>query len=191
MSSIFIIISSRKISLTRIFFLQLIVAIACSLSTLTAYAEIKTNQGTSTVGFSGQHAGMDFDGKFERWQATLILPPADNPNITAVFYMSSAKTGDSIYDSTLPEFDWFDVENHARGKFLSANITITQEGYQVTGDLTLKDITKPVSFMLKENDGQLKAKFDINRLDYQIGFESDPDAEWVSKTISMYMVINP
>lgn len=177
-------------SLRRVLVLLFSFVVYVFLGTLTAHAEFKTSHKLSTVGFSGQHAGMDFHGKFERWQATLILPPESNPNITAIFHMSSAKTGDSIYDSTLPEFDWFDVENHALGKFLSTNIAVTQEGYKVTGDLTLKDITKPVSFMLKDIDGQLKANFDINRLDYQIGFESDPDAEWVSKTISMSMVIN-
>ena len=190
MNALFIRTCSIKMSLTRILLLPFSLVMCFSLGTLTAHAEIKASHGTSTVGFSGQHAGMDFEGKFERWQAILILPPKNNPNIAATFYMTSAKTGDSIYDSTLPEFDWFDVENHAIGKFLSTDIAVTKEGYQVTGDLTLKDITKPVSFMLKDNEGKFTANFDINRLDYQIGFESDPDAEWVSKTISMSMVIN-
>ena len=103
--------------------------------------------------------------------------------------MSSAKTGDSIYDSTLPEFDWFDVENHAIGKFLSTEISITEGGYQVLGDLTIKNITKAVSFMLTDINGKLNASFGINRLDYRIGLESDPDAEWVSKTIFISMLI--
>ncbi len=180
----------KRMVLIRILLLPFSIALYLSLSITIAHAQLKTSQQSGTVGFSGQHAGMDFEGKFERWQATLVLPPEDNPNITATFYMSSAKTGDSIYDSTLPEFDWFDVENHPLGKFVSTKIAVTEEGYQVTGDLTLKDITKPVSFMLTDNDEKLSASFDINRLAYQIGLESDPDAEWVSKTISISMLIN-
>jgi polyisoprenoid-binding protein YceI len=104
--------------------------------------------------------------------------------------MSSAKTGDSIYDSTLPEFDWFDVENHPLGSFVSNKVEITEEGYHVLGDLTIKNIAQPVSFMLIDNQYRLNANFGINRLDYKIGWESDPDADWVSKTISISMVIN-
>jgi polyisoprenoid-binding protein YceI len=183
----------NKISLKRTFlmrmFLPFTIVMFLCLGILNAHAELKSSHQSGTVAFSGQHAGMNFEGKFERWQASLTLPPQSNPNITATFYMRSAKTGDSIYDSTLPEFDWFDVDNHALGKFVSTNIAITEGGYQVMGDLTIKDITKPVSFMLTDTDNKLTASIGINRLDYQIGFESDPDAEWVSKTITISMLI--
>jgi polyisoprenoid-binding protein YceI len=179
-----------KGTLTRILRLPFSIALYLTLGTTVAHAQIKTSHQSGMVVFSGQHAGMNFDGKFERWQAILILPPQSNPNITATFYMSSAKTGDSIYDSTLPEFDWFDVENHALGKFVSTKIAVTEEGYQVWGDLTLKNISKPVTFALKDNQNKLSASFDINRIVYQIGLESDPYAEWVSKTISISLVIN-
>ena len=160
------------------------------LGSLNAHAQLESNHQTGTLSFAGQHAGMDFEGKFERWQASLILPPQNNPNITATFYMNSAKTGDSIYDSTLPEFDWFDVENHALGKFVSTEIVTTEGGYQVSGDLTIKAITKTVSFILKDNKDNLTASFGINRLDYHIGLESDPDAEWVDRIIYMSMLIS-
>ena len=166
------------------------VVVYLSLATTVVQAELKSTQQSGTVSFSGQHAGMNFQGKFERWQATLNLPPQSNPQIIATFYMNSAKTGDSIYDSTLPEFDWFDVENHALGTFVSTKIEITEEGYQVLGDLTIKNITQPVSFTLTDSQDKLSTRFGINRLDYKIGWESDPDADWVSKTISISMVIN-
>jgi len=155
-----------------------------------AQAQIKASHQSGAVTFSGQHAGMDFTGKFERWQAILILPPQDTPSITATFQLDSAKTGDSIYDSTLPEFDWFDSQNYPKGEFVSTKIGTTDTGYQVSGRLTLKGITAPVSFTLKETNNKLTASFEINRLDFNIGRESDPDAEWVSKTIALAIVIN-
>ena len=179
-----------KISLKRLLQFSCLIIMHLCFSSTTVYAQIETSHQSGTVSFSGQHAGMNFDGKFERWQATLVLPPQNNPNITAIFYMNSAKTGDSIYDSTLPEFDWFDTENHALGKFTSTKITVVEGGYQVRGDLTLKNKTNPVNFILTDNDDKLTASFDIDRLVYQIGTESDPDAEWVSKTITLSMLIN-
>jgi polyisoprenoid-binding protein YceI len=174
--------------LMRMFIPFTIVMYFC-LVVLNAHAEIKSSHQSGNVTFSGQHAGMNFEGNFERWEATLILPPQNNPSITATFYMGYAKTGDSIYDSTLPEFDWFDVENHPQGKFVSTQISITEDGYRVWGDLTLKNITNPANFMLVDDGDKLRASFDINRLAYQIGTESDPEAEWVSKTISISMLI--
>lgn len=184
----------NRISLKRTFLMRMFLAFTMlmyiCLGILNAHAELKSSHQSGTMAFSGQHAGMNFEGNFERWQASIILPPQSNPTINATFHMNSAKTGDSIYDSTLPEFDWFDVENHALGTFVSTKIAITEDGYQVLGDLTIKDITKPVSFMLIDSDNKLTASFGINRLDYEIGLESDPDAEWVSKTISISMLID-
>jgi polyisoprenoid-binding protein YceI len=174
----------------RMLLLAFSIALYLSLATTVVHAQFKASHQSGSVAFSGLHAGMNFDGKFERWQAILVLPPEVNPIITATFYLNSAKTGDSIYDSTLPEYDWFDVENHPLGKFVSTRVTATEGGYQVTGDLTLKDIKQPVSFMLADNGSKLSTSFDINRLVYRIGLESDPDAEWVSKTISISMAIN-
>ncbi|MGB3726000.1 MAG: YceI family protein [Glaciecola sp.] len=150
---------------------------------------IDTSSNNSKVSFSGEHAGMKFDGVFENWQATLVLPPSADASINAVFSMQSAKTGDSIYDSTLPETDWFDAEKHPRGTFVSDEIVKTPAGYKVSGNLTLKGITNPVSFLLQDTGKTLNATFTINRLNYQIGTESDPQAEWVSQNITLSLTI--
>jgi polyisoprenoid-binding protein YceI len=190
MNAFFTRTSFIKIFLTKfLLFLCSIIIYSVSSATI-VHAQIETSHQSGTVNFSGQHAGMNFEGKFERWQATLILPPHSNTHITATFYMDSARTGDSIYDSTLPEYDWFDVENHAIAKFVSTNIVVIDESYHVTGNLTLKGITNPISFILTNIDDKLTTTFDVNRLAYKIGFESDPDAEWGSKTISISMAFS-
>jgi polyisoprenoid-binding protein YceI len=180
----------KNICSKKMWLLPYSIVVCLCLGISNAHAQLESSHQSGSVAFSGQHAGMDFEGKFERWQATLILPPQNNANITATFFMISAKTGDSIYDSTLPEFDWFDVENHALGKFVSDKIVLIEGGYQVLGDLTIKGLTKSVSFILADNKENLTARFGINRLDYRIGLESDPDAEWVDKIIFISMLIN-
>lgn len=153
---------------------------------------ITVNQKQSKVSFAGEHVGMKFKGVFEKWEAQLVLPaltesttaPTDS-SIEASFDLASAKTGDFTYDSTLPEGDWFDVKNHPLGSFVSNTIEVVDGAYHVTGELTLRGISKPQAFVLKKNGDRLQTEFIINRLDYYIGFDSDPDAEWVSKDISM------
>jgi polyisoprenoid-binding protein YceI len=152
-----------------------------------AEESIKVDNTDSTLSFSGEHAGMAFNGVFEQWAATLVLPPSASPKIEATFDLRSAKTGDSTYDSTLPEGDWFDVENHPTGKFVSSTVESEGENYKVSGKLTLRGVTHPVSFTLIQRGDKLVSTFDIDRLKYKIGLDSDPEAEWVSRMIGMKM----
>lgn len=150
-----------------------------------AYKQYQVDNTSSSVSFSGEHVGMTFTGVFEKWQASLILPPAAKPMIEATFYVNSAKTGDFTYDSTLPEGDWFDVDNHPIGRFTSQSIEVSSKGYKVSGILELRGVSKPQTFELIKTGETLTAQFIINRLDYSIGLDSDPDAEWVSRDIEM------
>ncbi|AEP28734.1 YceI family protein [Brumicola nitratireducens] len=173
------------------FYSTLCIALALTFAPLAAAQQKLTfSAKDSTVSFAGEHVGMKFSGVFNKWNAELVLPPADSPTITATFYVASAKTGDSTYDSTLPEGDWFDVKNHPKGLFESEQIISKGNDYDVTGNLTLRGISQPVSFLLKDNGATLSANFSINRLAYKIGFESDPAAEWVSEEIDMTLLLN-
>lgn len=149
-----------------------------------ALQSFKIDNEGSKAGFSGNHVGMQFTGEFKKWQATLVLPPL-NPSITATFDLASAKTGDFTYDSTLPEGDWFDVQNHPQGSFVSDTVETVDGGYKVSGKLTLRGVANTQAFTLEQTGNILAAEFVINRLDYGIGLESDPQAEWVDKDITM------
>ncbi|MFT6388704.1 MAG: polyisoprenoid-binding protein YceI [Cellvibrionaceae bacterium] len=175
---------------TQDLLLVLTLVLLLTTGTLAQAQLIKANENNGELTFSGRHVGMSFKGVFAKWQAELILPPAEQVSINAKFYLSSAKTGDSTYDQTLPEGDWFDIANYPTAEFKSNNIVATNTGYQVKGIFTLKGISNEVSFLLVEEDAQLTSIFDISRLDYNIGVESDPKAEWVDKTISMSLRIN-
>jgi polyisoprenoid-binding protein YceI len=175
---------SRFLPWGLVFTVWLIVNVNANANPLTISAE------NSELIFSGEHAGMAFEGKFERWQATLVLPPSIDPKITATFDLSSAKTGDRTYDSTLPEGDWFDVETHPQGSFVATTISASSNGFWVEGELTLKGITKSNRFeLIGSLEKGFKANIVVNRLDFVIGLESDPDADWVSKDIQLQMSI--
>jgi len=152
---------------------------------------------SSKVSFSGTHAGNVFTGSFGEWKAVITFDPADleASKLTAVFNPASAKTGNSMYDGTLPQADWFDVKNHAEAHFVSAGIAAGENGvYDVTGDLTIRGITKPVTFDFTLSDPEqapVKAQgtLRINRLDFDIGKKSDAPAEWVSRDIAVTLDI--
>jgi polyisoprenoid-binding protein YceI len=155
-------------------------------------ADYVVDYKSSKIAFSGTHAGNAFNGTFGTWTALIRFDPADlaGSQITATFDTSTAKTGNSMYDGTLPQADWFDVKNHPQATFTSTAITGKEDGsgYTARGDLTLRGITKPVSFDftigdLAQTPVTAKASFAIDRLDFDIGKKSDAPAEWVSREI--------
>lgn len=178
----------KDYSLYLLILLVLLVAGSYS-AQASAQEKLSVSANDSQITFAGEHVGMTFSGVFNKWDAELILPPATSPKIIATFDVASAKTGDSTYDSTLPEGDWFDVENYPKGVFESSQIVAKDSDYQVTGALTLRGISQPVSFLLKNSSTTLTASFSIDRLAYNIGMDSDPDAEWVSKEIKMTLTL--
>lgn len=164
-----------------------LVVVVLMLNMPIALAQYKVSNKSASVGFSAEHAGMAFSGVFEKWQADISLPnqATDSGFIKAQFDVRTAKTGDIVYDETLPEGDWFDVKNHPSGFFESTSMRKTSQGYEVEGKLTLRGKTLATSFTLEKKGKRLVTKFDIDRLAYGIGVESDPDAEWVSQFIEM------
>lgn len=151
----------------------------------------------SAVQFSGTHAGNTFEGAFETWEGTITFDPNDleNSKVSFEFDLSTAKTGDKMYDGTLPQADWFDVKNHPTGIFESTNITAKEDNtYSVEGTLTLCGISNPLTFDvtlsdLNETPVTAEATFEIDRLAYEIGKKSDAKAEWVSQNIALNVSI--
>lgn len=73
--------------------------------------------------------------------------------------------------------DFFDVEKHPTSQFTISNAERKDDGsYEITGDLTIKDITNEITFpaTITSNNGELQAsaKFEINRLNWNITYDS-------------------
>ncbi len=151
----------------------------------------------STVSFSGAHADQPFSGKFGKWTAAIDFDPANlaASSIKASFDLASASTGNSMYDGTLPQADWFNAAAQPQATFSSTAIAANADGtYTVAGDLTIRGITKPASFSftlsdLAQSPVKATAQIPIERLDFDLGRKSDPTAEWVSKTIQVTLDI--
>lgn len=154
-------------------------------------ADYAVDYPLSTVTFSGQHAETDFTGRFDKWTAEISFDPADlaKSHIKATFDMTSAATGNAMYDGTLPEDDWFKVKEFPEGTFTSTEIRQNaDQSYTATGDLTIRGITHKADLVFSLSDPakppvKAKGKLTIDRLAYDLGKKSDPEAEWVSKDI--------
>ena len=102
--------------------------------------------GHTEVGFVGRHLGLTKTrGRFTGVDGTVHVaadPTASTIDVT--IDMASVESGSTNRDDSLRSANWFDVDNHPTARFRSTAITVDGTGGTVTGDLTIKGITRPV-----------------------------------------------
>ena len=126
-------------------------------------------------------------GRFTDFSGTLTV--ADDPlqsRVDASVNLASVATGDAGRDGHLRNADFFDVERSPTMTFVSTGIKDDDGDYALFGDLTVKDVTKPVVFDLEFDGvntdpwGNTKAGFsaetEINRKDFGLEWNVALDA---------------
>ncbi len=145
----------------------------------------------SEIAFSGTNAGTPFRGRFTRWEADLRFNPlAPNPiTAAATIETASATDGDTLHDETLPLPEWFDVARYPTARFVATRISPKPGGgHTVEGALTIKDRVIPVPPMDLVVDGDemhIQGRFQVDRTEANLGMESDPLSEYVSRRITV------
>jgi polyisoprenoid-binding protein YceI len=132
------------------------------------------------IGFVARHAMVtSVRGAFTDFEGTAHVDAADPARSVAkvVLKVAGIDTGNEQRDGHLRSADFFDVEDHPEITFVSTGIErIDDEDFRVTGDLTVKGITKPVTVDLtfngsaKDPFGNLRAGFEgsatVNRKEW-------------------------
>jgi cytochrome b561 len=187
--------------ITMLVFLLIALLTSAAMAEDVQPANYMVDADKSAIIFSGEHAGEPFTGRFRQWESEIFFAPENlaESYIHTTINTASATTGNVMYDGTLPQEDWFAVEQFPQGHFTSESITLQEDGtYLVNGTLTLRDISHPASFSFPfapaEVDGvqtvTIHTPLTIDRLAYNIGKKSDADAEWVSQNIDITLEIS-
>lgn len=101
----------------------------------------------SSVGFSIRHFVAKVPGKFNKFSGVIQVDRADltRSSVEATIDVASIDTDNQRRDDHLRSADFFDAAKFPQMKFRSKAWKKTGENtYDVTGDLTLKDVTKEV-----------------------------------------------
>jgi len=123
--------------------------------TATTVETVGLSQGTwnfdpahSEVGFSVRHAGISkVRGKFTDVAATLELGATlGDAAVTATIQAASFSSGDANRDGHVRSADFFDVETHPTLAFTSTGISGDEGDFELTGELTIRGISKTVTF---------------------------------------------
>lgn len=125
-------------------------ALALTIGTAT-YAEtyvIDSDGAHASVNFEASHLGFSvLTGRFDTFSGNFEYDAA-NPaagSVNVEIGMVSVNSNLAKRDNHLRSADFFDVDNHPKGRFVSTGITVTGDKTAViTGDLTMRGITNSV-----------------------------------------------
>ncbi|MFD9333027.1 YceI family protein [Streptomyces sp. NPDC060028] len=109
--------------------------------------------GHSSIGFTVRHAMVtNVRGSFTDHEGTLHLDGSDPSRSTAAIdvKIASVATGIADRDAHLRSGDFFDVEAFPLMSFRSTEAAqLGGDAYRITGELTIKDVTRPLSIDLE------------------------------------------
>ena len=109
-------------------------------------------------------------GIFKKFDATLEIDEKDLTKATVTFEadVDSVDTKNDQRDAHLKSDDFFNAEQFPKLTFKSTSIQKTgDEEYKLTGNLTIRDITKPVELKVEYN-GSTKDPWGQERMGFEI-----------------------
>lgn len=149
-------------------------ALLCSLSICAQ--QYKPVDNASEVKFTVENLGIDINGSLAGPTGTIVFNPSNlkDASFTVSIDVNSVRTGIETLDNHLKKRkDFFDVAKYPTMRFVSTAISKTEKEYKVTGLLTIKDVTKTVTFpfttRLQNNGVVFNANFRIKRKDFHLG----------------------
>ena len=137
----------------------------------------------TSVGFEVGHMGLSrIQGRFNNVSGKVQVDPQNlsKSSVHVTIKTDSVDTAVAPRDAHLRTADFFEVEKYPSITFKSTKIRKSNTSYIADGNLTIKDVTKPVSIRfkafgpMKQPQGGARAgivaePLVINRLDYGVG----------------------
>jgi len=159
-----------------LFGLTLFIAITSLAFTTIITKDIKVKESTikwNAYKVTGQHFGF-----IQLKDGTLSFDNDQLVGGTFVVDMTSLTVEDlkgmkkRILTKHLKSNDFFGVKNHPTSNLIFTEVKKNKKSYTITADLTIKEITKPVSFEMKLQKNKATTKLKINRTHYNIKYRS-------------------
>jgi len=137
------------------------------------------------LGFSVRHAMVTtVRGQFSEFTGTATIDNANpaNSRVHLAIETGSIETGVADRDAHLRSADFFDADNNKQVTFTSTHVQRDGVDWVITGDLTIKDVTRPVTIVFEPTGsardpfGNLRVGFEggttINRKDWGLSYNA-------------------
>lgn len=156
--------------------------LAVGFTTANAQTTWLMDESHTNVGFTVTHLVIaEVDGRFGKVDGKLISKNDDfsDSYVEATVQIASINTDNERRDGHLKSDDFFNAEKYPVMTFKSKSFKkVGEKTYKITGDLTIRDVTKEVTLdaklggTIKDPWGNLKVAFkattEINRFDYNL-----------------------
>ncbi|HEX5393424.1 MAG TPA: YceI family protein [Rhodocyclaceae bacterium] len=146
----------------------------------------------SKLTFAYTQMGVGMDGNFSKFSAKLAFNPAkpEAAHATMDVQLASIDTGSEEANGEVAGKAWFNTAAYPVAHFESSGVkALGGNRFQLTGKLTIKgrskDISTPVNFTAKGNQGLFEGAFAFNRSDFAIGEGSWSDTSVVANPIQI------
>ena len=131
----------------------------------------EADPGHTRVTWKIKHLGFStYSGIVPAITGTLVLDPK-NPNASRVevtIPVNKLGTLDTVLDAHLMAGDFFDVANFPRATFTSTRVEAHGDHARITGDLTLRGVTRPVTLEAEFNQAGVAPTDNT----YTVGFDA-------------------
>lgn len=182
--------------------------LAATLALPALAAEWALDAAHTEIGFSVRHMMVtDMQGAFDKYTGTIVVDDKDptKGEVNLEIDVASINTKNEKRDGHLKAADFFNVANHPKMTFKSSKIAKGAKAntYKVTGDLTIRGISKPVVLAVEMSDewtdpkewgGNVhrgaKATAKINRQDFGLTWQTKLDKGGVVAGDEVTILIN-
>jgi polyisoprenoid-binding protein YceI len=126
------------------------------------------------AGFAVKHFGLSkVKGEFSQVEGTVVI--AEDPtasSVTATIDATSFNTRDGNRDTHVKSADFLDVEQFPTITFASTGVRADGDDWVVTGDLTIKGVTRSVE-LATEFEGAITDPYGLQRIAFSASTEID------------------
>jgi polyisoprenoid-binding protein YceI len=159
------------------------IALLVAVSTLTATAqEKKINTAKSSIAWvgkkvTGQHSGtVNFKDGSLTWKDGKVTAGSFTVDMTSIAVTDlKAGEGKEKLEGHLKAADFFGTDKFTTAKIVFTSVKLKANSksiYTVTADLTIKNVTKPVTFELTAGKTIATTSFNVDRTKYGIEYKS-------------------
>jgi polyisoprenoid-binding protein YceI len=141
--------------------------------------------------YSIKFSSNDVAGIFKTFSGSIDFDEQNpaNSKFDVTIDVNSINTGNGLQNKHAKGAEWFDAAKYPAIKYTSKKIVKAGTGYQVTGDLTIKGVSKeytiPFTFKKAGAGATFNGSFTVNRSDFKIGKPGGDVAEQIKIDVAV------
>ena len=157
-------------------FATMLFVVAAIAATAFAQGDWRVDKGHSAMLFTVRHLVIsEVVGKFNDWEMKVTSTKDDwsDATVEATAKIISLNSDNERRDNHLKSGDFFDAEKFPEMKFVSTKFEKNADGkFKITGNLTIKDVTKQVVF-----EGEILGKLTDARMGTRVGWKATTEID--------------